>query len=158
MLSSDGLISTAVLLTPDEDRVLRVEAAKAGTSKTKLAQKIIRDWAYNQKTPLTIRQRINVISKEIAVNGHEEREHLFDTLDRIVTGSCDYIEVQVKLSGVTEGNDLERKRQEVISKLNADIEIINNFCSKIGIILLTNSSAIEFAEDFVQGYFETRAK
>lgn len=159
----DKQISTAFLLTPEEDTILRVEAAKIGLSKTKMAQQVIKDWIAKLEDSTTIRQRITNISARIAEKSPNGKESLFDSLDKIISKSCDYIEIQVKLGDgdllrSTETNRLDILKNNTLNSLTENIELINHFCETEALAPLTKLNAEEFACEIVKEYFETRTR
>lgn len=153
-------ITTAFNLTPEQDKNFRIAAAKAGLSKTKLAQQIICNWLDSENTIL-IKQQIESICSQIAsLNSSEETEQLYNTIDRIIAGSCDYIEMQVKLNtnDDTNKNPILDESDKIVNILSADIKIINDFCLSQGIPVLTQSAPTDFAMALVKEYFEDRSK
>lgn len=111
----------------------------------------------------TIRQHITNIASRIADKNPNSKESLFDALDKIITNSCNYIEVQVKLGGgdILGSDDtlrLEAKKKDILIRLTAEIETINFFCESEGLAPLTRLSSEEFAYDLAKEYYENRSR
>ena len=56
-------IMTNVTLPEKEDRILKIQAAKVGTSKRKLATQITREWLEEQNIKARISDMLNQISQ-----------------------------------------------------------------------------------------------
>lgn len=144
-------ISTAFSLSPHKDRILRIEAAKQGLSKTKFAQTIIEEWVDNA-TGALIRQRFENIASAISIFDGD-KDCLYDTLERIITACCDCMELGVKMN-YAPSQELKEKYAAVMDSLASDIKIINDFCDVRGLPGFIEP-AEEFAEELIKEYFQS---
>lgn len=102
---------------------------------------------------MSLKQKFELICSQIAnLDSTEEKEQLYNAIDRIIAGSCDYFEMQIKL------NTSDLGKSKIIDTLAADIKTINNFCLSQGIPILTQSAPTDFATALVKEYFESRSK
>ena len=143
-------ITTAFSLTPEQDRTLRIEAAKRGLSKTKFSQTIIEEWINGVAS---IRQRYDNILAAISTL-NEGKDYYFDTLDRIVTSCCDCMEFEVK-SHFDSSQEMKERYLAVIDSLASDVKIINDFCETKELMGFGEPTE-ELARKLVKEFFESR--
>lgn len=106
----------------------------------------------------TIAGRIENICAAIADQRVDNRNILLDTLDRIFSKSCYYIELQVKLNGGEFSNSEPDKLANTLDTIRSDTQVINSFCESYELPRLTNDEPDVFAMDLVKEYFDNRIK
>lgn len=85
-------IMTNITLPEKEDRILKIQAAKAGTSKRKLATQITREWLQEQD----IKSRISDMLKQVSQMPDNER--FFKAVENLVDSSIKLTECRVQKS------------------------------------------------------------
>jgi hypothetical protein len=116
-------IMTNITLPEKEDRILKIRAAEAGTSKRKLATQITREWLQEQDIKARISDMLNQISQM------PDNERLFKAVEDLVDGSIKLTECRVQKS-VNEmfgkeyiANDTEEMGQKIKKSLDVLREV-----------------------------------
>lgn len=143
-------IITSIELTEEEDRKLRVEAAKQGLSKRGLAAQIIIEWL-NVNYSKNLRDIVRDINIEImdVIEDKEEGEILIDDVLNFIDGCMELVKINIVENSV----DTELKKKETIIKnLTDNIETINEFCKLHGITPIPDRPLDDLAFELVNEY------
>lgn len=145
----EKLITVGVELTEDIDRDLRIEAAKRGLSKRKLAAQIIVEWL-EQNHVKSLREILDDIMVGIAANtaDNEEKDRLFNTLSAFIDGCTKLVSLTIMESSTGIKQDMEVVR----GNIRTNLEVINKFCKEHGISCLPEREIEDLAFDIVEEF------
>lgn len=142
-------IMTNVTLSEKEDRILKIRAAEAGTSKRKLATQITREWLQEQDIKTRISDMLNQISQM------PDNERFFEAVENLVDGSIKLTECRVQKS-VNEMfskeyivNDTEDEMEQKIKK---SLDVLR----EVFVIPDINPDMLSAA--VIESYFKQRAR
>lgn len=108
-------IMTNITLPEKEDRILKIQAAKVGTSKRKLATQITREWLEEQNIKARISDMLNQISQM------PDNERFFNAVEDLVDGSIKLTECRVQKS-VNEMFDKEYNANDTEEEMRQKIK------------------------------------
>jgi len=141
-------IMTNVTLSEKEDRVLKIQAAKAGTSKRKLATQITREWLQEQDIKARISDMLNQISQM------SDNDRFFEAVEDLVDGSIKLTECRVQKS-VNEMFDKEYtadNTEEMGQKIKKSLDVLR----EVFVIPDINPDMLSAA--VIESYFKQRAR
>lgn len=142
-------IMTNITLPEKEDRILKIQAAKAGTSKRKLATQITRKWLQEQDIKTRISDVIDQISQM------PDNERFFKAVEDLVDGSIKLTECRVQKSV----NEMFNKEyvasdteEEMRQKIRDSLEVIRE------IYIIPDIDPDMLSAAIIESYFRQRVR
>ena len=141
-------IMTNVTLPEKEDRILKIQAAKAGTSKRKLATQITREWLQEQDIKARISDMLNQISQM------SDNDRFFEAVEDLVDGSIKLTECRVQKS-VNEMFDKEYtadNAEEMGQKIKKSLDVLRE------VFVIPDIDPDMLSTAVIESYFKQRAR
>lgn len=142
-------IMTNITLPEEEDRLLKVRAAEAGTSKRKLATQITREWLQEQDIKIRISDMLKQISQM------PDNNRFFNAIEDLVDGSIKLTECRVQKS-VNEMFDKEYDVKNTEEKMRQKIKDSLEVLSQVFIIPDIDPDMLSAA--VIESYFKQRLR
>ena len=142
-------IMTNITLPEKEDRVLKIQAAKAGTSKRKLATQITREWLEEQNIKARISDMLNQISQM------PDNERFFNAVEDLVDGSIKLTECRVQKS-VNEMFDKEYNANDTEEEMRQKIK--DSFKVLREVFAVPDIDPDMLSAAVIESYFKQRAR
>lgn len=139
---------TNVTLPEKEDRILKIQAAKAGTSKRKLATQITREWLQEQDIKARISDMLNQISQM------SDNDRFFEAVEDLVDGSIKLTECRVQKS-VNEMFDKEYtadNAEEMGQKIKKSLDVLRE------VFVIPDIDPDMLSTAVIESYFKQRAR
>lgn len=142
-------VIVGVELTEQQDRNLRVEAAKLGLSKRKLAAQIIVAWLEEHHVK-TLREILNEIIEGIASKAAntQEKNKLLDTVSSFIDNCTELVSLTVK----EDSTGIKQDKNAVRKKIKINLDEINEFCFKHNITLIPVHEIDNLAFDIMEEF------
>lgn len=141
-------IMTNITLPEKEDRILKIQAAKAGTSKRKLATQITREWLQEQDIKARISDMLNQISQM------SDNDRFFEAVEDLVDGSIKLTECRVQKS-VNEMFDKEYtadNAEEMGQKIKKSLDVLRE------VFVIPDIDPDMLSAAVIESYFKQRAR
>lgn len=139
---------TNITLPEKEDRILKIQAAKAGTSKRKLATQITREWLQEQDIKARISDMLNQISQM------SDNDRFFEAVEDLVDGSIKLTECRVQKS-VNEMFDKEYtadNAEEMGQKIKKSLDVLRE------VFVIPDIDPDMLSAAVIESYFKQRAR